>query len=161
MAMQDIDVKCLKCGNLNQVDSSSSGRRKRCSECSEYLLNPKKELERKAYNQVKRGIVLLMVFCLILILPYVIEFMSLTLLDDSHRDEELVASENQQFIIDYPHESCEPGMNYNKSECEFQMQLDSIISAGLQILLLGIPLYGLGEIYGGLNKLSKRELTKF
>jgi len=41
------------------------------------------------------------------------------------------------------------------------MQLDSIISAGLQILLLGIPLYGLGEIYRGLNKLSKRELTKF
>jgi len=58
MATQDIDVKCLKCGHLNQVDSSTSGRRKRCSECSEYLLNPKKELERKAYNQVKRGIVL-------------------------------------------------------------------------------------------------------
>jgi len=52
-----------------------------------------------------------MVFCLILILPYVIGFMSLTLFDDSHRDEELVVSENQQFIIDYPHESCEPGMN--------------------------------------------------
>lgn len=161
MGEKEVEVKCANCGHVNLVSTSLSGRRKRCEKCSEHLLNPKKKNELKAYKQIKRGILILVVFCTLMILPHAFEFISLTILDDSHRDEEFVASDDQQYSIDYPHKSCEPGDDYNKSECEFQQQLDSIISSGLQLLLLAIPLFGLAEIFSGISKLAKGELTKF
>lgn len=159
MAEKDIKIKCVNCGYLNHVSTSFSGRRKTCEKCPEFLLNPKKKTELMGYKKIKQGILILVASFTLMILPHAFELISH--LDDSHRDEEIAASDVQQYSIDYTHESCWPGDDYDKSECEFQQRLDSIISAGLQMLLLAIPLYGLAMIFSGISILAKGDLTKF
>tara|TARA_B100001093_G_scaffold350833_1_gene335338 strand:+ start:204 stop:755 length:552 start_codon:yes stop_codon:yes gene_type:complete len=113
-------------------------------------MEPVDELEKRdAYNSILRGIIALIVFSIIVLTPHIVTFVGTTTTDyddDSTYADGLDQDENPS--------SCAVGEDYDGEKCFEELKSAAIILNLIQILKYSIPIYGLIEVYRGVNRIS-------
>ena len=114
-------------------------------------MDNKNELnERYAYNLILRGLIALIVFTLIVLAQYIYAGLVTSGLeydDDKYYDPELNEYDSEPNESD---SSC-LGEDADARECFYEIKSGLIMAIVFQIIKFSIPLYGLVEVYRGVN----------
>lgn len=101
----------------------------------------------EAQKHIIGGVLALIVFFIIILTPQVIELINVA---STNYDDDISYDADLDDESDSP---CFPGEKYDERDCFNERKNSLIITTILQILLFAIPVYGLIEIYRGVNKL--------
>ena len=111
-----------------------------------------KSEEDLAYQPILRGIIALIVFSCLVLLPHIVSFANTVFMDyDDLVNEDEVEDQDSGEACDFNSEE------YNEKECFEETKASMIFGIILNIALYSIPIYGFSEIYLGVSKLYEQK----